>query len=150
MKHAFFVFYTLIKQGFLTTLERTQGPIYVIVANNKLELETGRLLQEISWKFADRRVRWMNPFCGQSFWFSFLLFLCGCSPKTFDVNTAQLTEKYKELQWKLHPDKFSDVSEVCAYCVKLGDLFVSPMHNLWVWLDAMNTLMATNTFKSQK
>lgn len=33
------------------------------------------------------------------------------SPKTFDVNTAQLTEKYKELQWKLHPDKFSDVSE---------------------------------------
>ena len=47
----------------------------------------------------------------------FALFLiCGAflgySPKTFDVNTAQLTEKYKELQWKLHPDKFSDVSEV--------------------------------------
>lgn len=33
------------------------------------------------------------------------------SPKTFDVDTAQLTEKYKELQWKLHPDKFTDVSE---------------------------------------
>ena len=48
MKHAFSVFYTQIKQGFLTTLERTQGPIYVIVANNKLELETGRLPQEIS------------------------------------------------------------------------------------------------------
>ena len=33
---------------------------------------------------------------------------------TFDVDTAQLSEKYKELQWKLHPDKFSDVSEVCC------------------------------------
>lgn len=33
------------------------------------------------------------------------------SPMTFDVDTAQLSEKYKELQWKLHPDKFSDVSE---------------------------------------
>ena len=41
------------------------------------------------------------------------------------MNTAQLTEKYKELQWKLHPDKFSDVSEVCAYCVKLGPFHVS-------------------------
>lgn len=34
------------------------------------------------------------------------------SPKTFDVDTVQLNDKYKELQWKLHPDKFSDVSEV--------------------------------------
>lgn len=33
------------------------------------------------------------------------------SPKTFDVDTVQLNDKYKELQWKLHPDKFSDVSE---------------------------------------
>ena len=39
----------------------------------------------------------------------------GYSPTTFDVDTTQLNEKYKELQWKLHPDKFSDVSEVwCA------------------------------------
>ena len=48
MKHAFSVFYALIKHGFLTTSEHTHGPIYVIIANNKLELETGRLPQEIS------------------------------------------------------------------------------------------------------
>lgn len=33
------------------------------------------------------------------------------SPKTFDINTAQLAEEYKKLQWKLHPDKFSDLSK---------------------------------------
>jgi len=33
------------------------------------------------------------------------------SPKTFDINTTQLAEEYKRLQWKLHPDKFSDLSK---------------------------------------
>ncbi|KAJ7333776.1 hypothetical protein OS493_015867 [Desmophyllum pertusum] len=33
------------------------------------------------------------------------------SPKTFDINTTQLAERYKELQWKLHPDKFSELSK---------------------------------------
>ncbi|KAL9980972.1 hypothetical protein ACROYT_G009621 [Oculina patagonica] len=33
------------------------------------------------------------------------------SPKTFDVNTTQLAEEYKKLQWKLHPDKFSELSK---------------------------------------
>lgn len=37
---------------------------------------------------------------------------CWCSPKTFNVNTTQLAERYKELQWKLHPDKFSELSKV--------------------------------------
>lgn len=34
------------------------------------------------------------------------------SPKTFDINTTQLAEEYKKLQWKLHPDKFSELSKV--------------------------------------
>ena len=43
-----------------------------------------------------------------------------CSPKTFDINTAQLAEEYKKLQWKLHPDKFSDLSKVfCAMKINL-------------------------------
>jgi len=33
------------------------------------------------------------------------------SSTAFDIDTTQLNEKYKELQWKLHPDRFSDVSE---------------------------------------
>jgi len=33
------------------------------------------------------------------------------SPKTFDINTTQLAEEYRKLQWKLHPDKFSELSK---------------------------------------
>lgn len=44
--------------------------------------------------------------------FGLISIFFACSPTTFDVDTTQLNEKYKELQWKLHPDKFSDVSEV--------------------------------------
>lgn len=33
------------------------------------------------------------------------------SPTSFDIDTRQLTQCYKELQWKLHPDKFSDLSK---------------------------------------
>lgn len=33
------------------------------------------------------------------------------SPTSFDIDTRQLTQRYKELQWKLHPDKFSDLSK---------------------------------------
>ncbi|XP_022785789.1 iron-sulfur cluster co-chaperone protein HscB, mitochondrial-like isoform X2 [Stylophora pistillata] len=34
------------------------------------------------------------------------------SPTSFDIDTKRLTQHYKELQWKLHPDKFSDLSKL--------------------------------------
>lgn len=39
-------------------------------------------------------------------------YFCWYSPTSFDIDTRQLTQRYKELQWKLHPDKFSDLSKV--------------------------------------
>lgn len=33
------------------------------------------------------------------------------SPTSFNIDTTRLTERYKELQWKLHPDKFTELSK---------------------------------------
>lgn len=45
------------------------------------------------------------------------------SPKTFDINTTQLAEEYKKLQWKLHPDKFSELSKVLHAMQTIWRLF---------------------------